>query len=169
MTEAERLIEHQREQISTLRSSLALAQAGAAQMLALLRDANEKCRSAHHVAEAYLKADRTSAETNWRALRDQLRESLERQQPVLCDSAPGREFLAAFDGMVKVLPLARDWVVKTKAQLPVCERPPLRLGVLALGRHQGRLPMKRKRKAWPTVIEVRMLALFLYEAWKGGG
>ncbi len=28
--------------------------------------------------------------------------------------------------------------------------------------------MKRKRKTWPTVTEVRMLALFLYEAWKGG-
>jgi hypothetical protein len=40
-----------------------------------LEDAEDKLRSARHVAEAYLVADRNAAETNWRALRDRLAES----------------------------------------------------------------------------------------------
>ena len=52
------------------------AHAANVQLRAALVDAEDKLRSAHHVASEYVTAERTVAETNWRQLRDRLRESL---------------------------------------------------------------------------------------------
>ena len=48
----------------------------APQMLEALKDAKEKLRSALHVSNAYVVADRTVGETNWRPLRDRMGEAL---------------------------------------------------------------------------------------------
>lgn len=45
-------------------------------LVGALADAEGKLSSAHHIAAAYVVADRTAGETNWRALRDRVHESL---------------------------------------------------------------------------------------------
>ena len=73
---------------SHVNTQLHAERAKVARLREALEDALEKLRSAHHVAEAYVTADRTVGETSWRPLRDRLHESIKRHVSALADTAP---------------------------------------------------------------------------------
>lgn len=86
--ELEKAIGRHVDEAIKMQGELNRARAESARLREALEDANDKCRSAYQIAAAYARADRTAGETNWRAFRDRLRESLGRQRAALSGDKP---------------------------------------------------------------------------------